>query len=143
MLDAQGSPVRASLLEEVDHAIGAPRERGYRVVLVGPVPEPGRPAPQTVMRRAWYEGQIPEIGIPRDAYDRRRAAALQWLARREDRGVSVVRPGQIFRGPERCPAIDSSGRVMFFDDRHLSAEGAARLSVAVLSAVEAEVLRGR
>jgi len=122
VLDTQGNPVKTSFLEEIDHTIGTLRERGYRVVLVGPVPEPGRPVPQTVMRRAWYEGQIPEISIPRDAYERRYAAVLQWLARWEDRGVSVVWPGQIFCGPERCPAIDSSGQVIFFDAHHLSAE---------------------
>jgi len=32
---------------------------------------------------------------------------------------------------------------MFFDDHHLSAEGAARLSGAILSAVKVEVLHGR
>ncbi|MBK9029868.1 MAG: acyltransferase [Myxococcales bacterium] len=109
---------------------------GKRVLVVYPIPTPPGRVP-TLLARAAMRGQAPTtIAIARAAYDaenRATIAALDQLVAQP--GIDAIRIADRLCDATRC-AVYADGRVLYFDDRHLSVTGAAFVMPLFRAAVE-------
>lgn len=106
--------------------VNALRAAHKKVVLVGPVPEIGRPVPQTLARLA-LAGDNRKIGPTLARYLRREKTVLplfHHLARRH--GVRAVYPGRFLCRSGRCK-VSKDGVPLYRDSHHLSVFGARLL----------------
>lgn len=109
---------------------------GKRVVIMLPVPELGRSIEQVVYRTEWQGDAV--VGVPRAYYEARNAAFFGKLNNSPilDR-VILVDPADFLCDAENCYAV-RDGKSLYYDDDHLSLEGAALLADAILAAIAAE-----
>ncbi|RMH46992.1 MAG: acyltransferase, partial [Alphaproteobacteria bacterium] len=116
----------AALEAGLTRAVAAARRAGARVVLVAGIPEPGFDVPNALARSLAF-GRPPPRGPDAAAHAARQQAAravLERLARMP--GVSLLDPAAILCRPD-C-AVAREGRPLYFDDDHLSLEGAALMA---------------
>lgn len=109
---------------------------GKRVFIVYPIPTPPGRAPM-LLARAAMRGRAPATAaIARGAYDaenRATIAALDELTARP--GIAAIRIADRLCDATRCP-LYADGRVLYFDDRHLSVAGATFVMPLFRAAVE-------
>jgi hypothetical protein len=97
---------------------------GKEVVIVGPVPEIGAQVPSALARSAWFARQA-AVGPSRPTFDERNRAALAALdAIDQGTPATVVYPHTALCDEVRC-RVEREGRVLYFDDNHLSRDGEA------------------
>lgn len=112
---------------------------GKQVVVVYPIPSPPGPVPSLLARRAMRGGAPTEVAIPRAAYDAESQAIVAALDRLTAQlGVIAVRPADRLCDATRC-ALSADGRVLYWDDRHLSVAGATYLAPLFAAVVAAAV----
>jgi peptidoglycan/LPS O-acetylase OafA/YrhL len=132
-----GEPMRLALGALTDNgaifaaalpaSVAAARATGAEVVLVGPVPELGFNAAVVYARALAYGRTLPE-GPARTDFLARQALPLATLARLAGgAGVRLLRLDGALCPGERC-RIAEGGRILYFDDDHLSLDGAEFLS---------------
>lgn len=107
-------------------AVAAMRAAGKRVIVLGPMPSPGRNVPTALSQGA-------DLTYPRDIYERANAEVLAWL-----RGLpadAFVYPADTFCGARRCSMVDPEGRAMLFDHTHVTVSAARHFVPAILKEV--------
>jgi hypothetical protein len=101
-------------------------DRGIRVVLIGPAPEIGWDVPRNLARRNAFDAVLPALPR-RDDFLVRQATVLSVLQEAAAMpNVQVLRPDVVFCA-EVC-AVERAGRVLYFDDNHLSIHGVTLLT---------------
>jgi peptidoglycan/LPS O-acetylase OafA/YrhL len=101
------------------------QDRGYKVVLVGPVPEHDVHVPKVLAARLWYGDPHPVLGVGRSLVDARHAAFVQWTRSRSEQ---VVWPWSSLCTATWCSAVSPEGRPLYFDDDHLTVLGAVPMA---------------
>ncbi|MEL6234607.1 MAG: SGNH hydrolase domain-containing protein, partial [Pseudomonadota bacterium] len=125
-LELAGHPGNAAAFREgLARSLAAIRAAGAQTILIGPVPEIGFDPPAR-MAQAWRFGAEPPVGPDRAAFLARQSGVLAAFTAQEAADVTVIRPDAVLCGPAQCQ-IAQDGRTLYFDDDHLSLEGAARL----------------
>jgi peptidoglycan/LPS O-acetylase OafA/YrhL len=107
---------------------------GRTITLVGPVPELPFNLP-AAMTRAAMRDRRQDFSLPYADFEQRQRsvfAALGELARRP--GVRVLYPHRLLCSPERCRTVDE-GRLLYFDDDHLSQHGVRAIAEILRSAL--------
>ena len=131
---AEGVPFSAPLADRKaailrDYAASLDRlvAAGKRIIVVGPVPEPGWDVPLEIVKRRWLDpdaGPLPSI--PVRIYEARHADVLRVFAPlRSNPAVVFVDPLAVFCDAS-CP-VEIDGEPLYYDDDHLSNHGAAML----------------
>jgi peptidoglycan/LPS O-acetylase OafA/YrhL len=109
--------------------VAALRDRGKRVVIVGPVALPGYNLASVAARDLAFRGDIrTPTAMSRAVYRAEYAnvlSAMDDLARTD--GVTLVRPDSLICDARACPFI-IDGRAVFADHGHFTARSAARLA---------------
>lgn len=130
---------QAAVIARMVGAAEALLERGLRVVLVYPIPEPGWNVIEELARRREAEGRPLDLSIPSAAYARRNAAILAAFDAIDSPRLFRVRPAETF-----CDTVVPGGCVqslgdqpLYLDDSHLNNFGARMLAPAIMAAVEA------
>ena len=109
----------AALIAALDDLIFRFRERGRRVVLIGPVAIPGWNLASEVGRKLAFGQPLDRpLAQPRIEFERRYAAVFDHFSGRQD--VTLARPDLIQCDAESCPFV-VDGRPLFSDDNHLAA----------------------
>ncbi len=124
--DAPGMNRHAIFARLLARTIDTLMRRGFKVVLVADVPEPGVAVPEAMARIARAGADI-DIRPTLDAYRAREFQVRQDfsdLARAFP--VNVLDPSPVFCDSQRC-AVAMEGRPLYFDDHHLSVFGALHL----------------
>ena len=113
------------------HSVQTLLAAGKRVVLVDPYPGYDYPVPAALAAR-WRRGSDPAgFGQGLDDYRAHNAAALAMLERLAPTGASRLDTAGLLCGSGRC-AVLAEGRPLYFDDNHLSMQGARLLAAALL-----------
>jgi len=124
-----GRRVRTALLQRaLNDTVNRLLSAGRHVIIVYPSPAARRDIPRYLLKRERLGWQIPQqLTIPRSAFD----AANQKLFALLDRLGEHPRLTRLYPARGLCPAdlagrclVVKSGRPLYFDDNHLSAEGA-------------------
>jgi peptidoglycan/LPS O-acetylase OafA/YrhL len=113
-------------------------QAGKRVLLLDPVPTYHYPIPAALAQR-WRRGADPaEQGQAVSQYEARQAASLALLQRlAADGQAKRVAVGELLcSGQPRCVVLDGD-HSLYFDDNHLSMQGAAKVAPAVMRMLEA------
>jgi peptidoglycan/LPS O-acetylase OafA/YrhL len=107
--------------------LSALRAAGREVVLIGPVPEVGKPVPQVLARMA-LSGSYRPIGPTLEKYRDREQAVLPLFqhAAATDEGVKAVFPARYLCADGRC-RVRQDGIPLYRDGHHLSVYGARLL----------------
>jgi len=120
------------------------REIGVkRILVIAPNPELTLSVPECLARAAKYKQSLDvRCGIPRLEADAHRAASLSWLKDAvEGTGARLIDPINALCDASTChPAANS--KALYFDDDHLSEEGAWQLFKAMKKELE-WVLHGK
>ncbi|MEM8741497.1 MAG: acyltransferase family protein [Pseudomonadota bacterium] len=126
-LELAGHPgIAAAFRAGLARSLAAIRAAGAETILIGPVPELGFDAPAR-MAQAWRFGADPPVGPAWAAFRARQAGVLEaFAALAAAADVTLVRPDALLCDATRC-LIEDQGRTLYFDDDHLSLDGAARL----------------
>ncbi len=138
LVDAQGHVLDnrdgQALIAGLDDLVGRLTAAGRRVVLIGPLAEPGWDVPSVRARELAF-GRPAAHGesIPRREFTARFGAAIGHFGDRSD--VTLVRPDLLQCPDERCYYV-LAGRSLFADSNHLSGEALSRFSGAFTAALE-------
>ncbi len=130
LVDAHGQALDnrdgRALVAGLDDLTGRLVAAGRRVILIGPLAEPGWDVPSVRARElAFGRPSSHADSIPREAFSGRFGSALQHFADRRD--VTLVRPDRLQCPDERCYYV-LEGRSLFADSNHLSSEALPRFS---------------
>jgi peptidoglycan/LPS O-acetylase OafA/YrhL len=113
---------------------------GKRVVLLGPVPEPGFDLPDRLGRDLWL-GIDPagHATYPEPAFADYAAAARSMLtdAARDLPGITILDPATLFCTPDELCRLTRDGIPLYFDANHLSLAGSALVVPPLAEAVRA------
>jgi peptidoglycan/LPS O-acetylase OafA/YrhL len=102
------------------------REAGKRIIVVGPVPEIGYDVPKALAVQQ-RNGAGRDIAPTLEEFMQRQAFVLPSLSRAAEAfGATLVLPHQVLCDVQHC-AIERDGRILYFDDHHLSLAGARLL----------------
>lgn len=113
----------------------------FNVVLVAPVPEMGWDVVTTTAKRAMLNGgRVSDLSVSYDSYQQRAGVILDLFSRLEA-DLDTVRVARIqddLCNPisERCFGV-LDGEILYFDDDHLSNEGARRVAPTIMRAINA------
>lgn len=137
MPDAQRTAALAGLLRgDLDRLVAA----GKRVVILGPIPEPGFDLPDRLGRDLWL-GLDPakDSQFPEPAFTDYAAAARDVLASaaKDLPGVTVLDLSGLFCTPGATCRLVRDGQPLFFDGNHLSLAGSALVVPPLADAVRA------
>lgn len=123
-IEENAAVLQRSLLRTIDRL----RALGKEVVVIGSVPEPGFDVPRTVAM-ALHAGLDAPRGIRREIVEARAGVADEFLAMILDNrdGVRMVSLWAAFCSDVWCAISDASGP-LFYDDDHLSFNGAVRIA---------------
>jgi peptidoglycan/LPS O-acetylase OafA/YrhL len=115
LLDNRNDAAFASALDDL---IDRLRRAGKRVVLIGPIAEPGWDVASTLSRELAF-GRPPErpTSLPAADFERRFGAVLRHFERRRD--IVVARPDKVQCPADRCYYI-LDGHSLFSDSNHLA-----------------------
>ena len=117
-------------------------DAGYRVVLVHPVPEAGWNVPDMAFKFAHFDGLAladMQLSTSTRVFSERIAAVETAFNVLQHTNLAHVRPGDVLCDsiyPDRCANI-VDGRILYYDDDHLSTAGAALISPRIVEAVHA------
>lgn len=107
---------------------------GFRVIVVGSVPEAGFDVPRTIALRRYHQTSVP-TGIPRDFVQSRAGKADALIDRvasaRQD--VTFLSIWEGFCSDTTCK-IEQDGKPLFYDGSHLSYYAAKRIAAPLLAA---------
>lgn len=142
MPDASRIAALTGLLRaDLDRLVAA----GKRVVILGPIPEPGFDLPDRLGRDLWL-GLDPNghTEYPEAAFADYAAAAQGMLAAatQDLREVAIVDPAPIFCTPGATCRVVRDGQPLFFDANHLSLAGSALVIPPLAEAVRAALVPG-
>lgn len=118
------------------------RATDRRVLILGPVPEPGLDVPLRVAKSALFFGLPPPLSLDRQShYDR--AGRTERLLDQLAEGDVAVRhvPLSSMLCEESCRLVDSDGIPIYSDDDHLTYSAAERYLATPLSGILAGLLR--
>ena len=123
-VDASGRGVGAvgwpRYLAALDQTIAGLERAGKRVVVVGPIPQPGYNLASIAGRELAFRGRVESpLAQSRGAYDARFGPAEVWLAGLATR-VTVVEPSALFCDKARCRYM-LEGKPAYSDEGHLAA----------------------
>jgi peptidoglycan/LPS O-acetylase OafA/YrhL len=108
-----------ALIAALDDLISRIRERGRRVVLIGPIAIPGWNLASEVSRKLAFGRPVDRpLALPRPEFEHQYAAVFNHFSGRQD--VTLVRPDLIQCNAESCPYV-IDGRPLFSDENHLAA----------------------
>ncbi|OLP61524.1 hypothetical protein BJF93_00920 [Xaviernesmea oryzae] len=140
-MGAQDDPERrARVLKAYLDDIRAYLDRGLNVVLIYPVPEAGWNVPDTVARMIMNGDPLPLITTSYARYVERNKAVIDAFDTLQHPRLRKVKAADAFcHQPlaDRCLNADGAGSMLYFDDNHISDQGAARLVPEVIEAVKA------
>ncbi len=127
------------LLAALDALIGELHRAGKRVILIGPIAEPGWPV-ASVMSRVLAFGGSGERPLfqPRAGFQRQFAAVFAHFQDRRD--IVFVRPDAVQCQGERCAYI-IGGHALFADSTHLAAAELRRFHAAFQTALRTALAR--
>lgn len=138
---AENDPARKTrVLDRYVSDIKAYLDLGIRVVLVYPIPEAGWNVPQRVAKAAIAGGTDLSFGTSYARYIERNGLVLAAFDAIDDPRLQRIKPASIFCNtmlPEQCVNSMGAGWIFYFDDDHLSSDGAALLVPEILRAVQA------
>jgi peptidoglycan/LPS O-acetylase OafA/YrhL len=118
--DAQGD----SYFVELGRVARALADARKRVVLIYPSPEYAVPVPVQLARAVHRGTPVEDVGMSRAAFEAQRAPVVRALdAIRTDPRIEKVDPAARLCDETRC-RVASGGHALYFDDDHLSVEGA-------------------
>jgi len=123
MVNSAGAPIGRVDARQVHLALQATiqtfLQAGKRVIVVGPIPNPGYNIASVVSREIAFRG-VPHSPLEqtRDAFDRRYSGAEPWLTRLSS-GATAIFPSKLFCDASRCRFL-VGGRPAYADDNHLS-----------------------
>jgi peptidoglycan/LPS O-acetylase OafA/YrhL len=131
------SPNRAALEPGLVRAAQALHTAGKRVVLLDPIPTYAYPVPSALAQLVW-RGQDPvEFGQTLGQYEEMQRETLEMLARVAKRtSAKRVVSAEALCPAGRCLVVDANGLAFYFDDNHLSMQGARQLAPFILRAVD-------
>ena len=139
LVDPAGRPLdnrdNQALLAGLDALIGVLRAAGRRVILIGPIDEPGWDVPSTLAREqafGWPESH--PTSQARAQFDARFGGAIAHFAQRSD--VYLLRPDLVQCPDSRCYYV-MGGRSLFADSNHLAEAELPRFREAFASALPA------
>ncbi len=116
--------VGASVFTGIGEVAGALADGGKHVVLVYPSPEYAYSVPVQLARAAHRGQDLATIGLARATFDALRAPFVRALdAIREDPRIGKVDPARRLCDQVRC-RVWADGHALYFDDDHLSVNGA-------------------
>ena len=112
-------------------------DAGEFVVIVGPTPEHPSSVPQETARRMWLQGDDrAPVSIATEAYDERHSQVMAMLDRLPHHPrLRRVGVRGVFCPGEMCLA-ELDGEPLYYDDDHLSVEGASLVAPLVLDAID-------
>lgn len=103
------------------------------LLIIGPIPEAGWNVPNTYARFVQWRGAT-DLSTSRAAFDRRHTDTFTILNEFETAGQQVLYPHRILCNAERCMnAVDET--IYYFDDDHLSNEGARLMLPSIIEAL--------
>lgn len=114
-------------------AVRAIRAAGKRVIVIGPVPNYANDVPRTVALAWQAQPGTATDGVETSTFLARNQLAMSRLARLESEGVTVIYPHRLLCR-ETCDVV-RDGKVLYFDDHHLSVAGSRILAPAVAAAI--------
>ncbi len=116
--------VEAALTDVVDRLVAS----GRQVVLIGPVPEVGRPLPLDTARRALMGLEMP-AALPAAIFKARGGRSEAILMRIAGRSPQVryLPMSDLFCDAEQCSAHAQDGTPLYYDDDHLTRTAAETL----------------
>jgi hypothetical protein len=128
-LPSAGATNEAVFGAALERTVAALSRAGKEVVILGPVPEVGRPVPWTLALAAW-RGRDVDIRPGLADFDERNRIAVSTLAGLGERGLAtVVFPHlALCEGEEGRCRVESGGRTLYTDDNHLTRRGAGLLA---------------
>lgn len=138
--DREGRAVSSeTVVRKLDELVEELRGAGKQIILITPTPAFEWDLGSAVTRTTWHDRK-PLPGLSREDYSIYAASArhhLQEIAKKH--GVDLIDAGLLFcpDGAIACPISDARGRLVTFDEDHLSAVGADLLSRAVLEVISA------
>jgi hypothetical protein len=106
-------------------------------VLLDPIPTYAYPVPSALAQLVW-RGQDPvEFGQTLGQYEEMQRETLEMLARVAKRtSAKRVVSAEALCPAGRCLVVDANGLAFYFDDNHLSMQGARQLAPFILRAVD-------
>jgi peptidoglycan/LPS O-acetylase OafA/YrhL len=133
---------RDALVARFQHGVETYLQSGYKVVLVHPVPEAGWNVPKMAFKLTHFQGRsLDDIALStsHQRFRERNLAVISAFRELNADNLIQVRPAEalcdtLIAG--RCANI-AEGRVLYYDDDHLSTAGAGLVVPSILSAVEA------
>jgi peptidoglycan/LPS O-acetylase OafA/YrhL len=113
---------------------------GKSVILVDPVPELGWHVPDTLFKKAAF-GQHTAVSLSYASYRTRHRAVLAAFDALRDPQVQVVQPATLLCDPAgRAVCVsEQGGRVLYFDDDHLTLSGAQPVAEQVNALIAQDV----
>jgi peptidoglycan/LPS O-acetylase OafA/YrhL len=123
LVDARGNVLDnrndVALAAGLDDLIGRLERAGKRVILIGPIAEPGYDVASDLSRAlAFGHPVLPPASMPLDQFQRALGPIIDHFAARPD--ITFVRMDQIQCASGRCDYL-IGGRSLFSDDNHLAA----------------------
>lgn len=119
------------ILDDVSAVMFRLVKEGYRVIVVGPVPQQDLDVPRALARAAWrgevVDGATARLkgwGVSRAEVEARYADLDVWVDYWEKIGVEVVWPLDAACPDLWCPAVGPGGEPLYVDSHHLSPLGA-------------------
>ncbi|MEO1035308.1 MAG: acyltransferase family protein [Pseudomonadota bacterium] len=132
--DADAEQRRLAILRAYEAAIVDLEVRGIRTIIVGPIPEHAWDVPTQLAKQRWLDPTRPELAaLPNEVYEQRHATFGEMLAAMAERAsVNVIDPYPVFcrEAPAGCASV-RQGSVLYYDDDHLSNDGASLLVAAM------------
>jgi hypothetical protein len=110
----------------IDRTVQQLRQAGKRVVLVYPYPTAPANVPELLARTQLTQGDYRKAGFPRSQYESGNRIALAALDSIRGPGIEHVVPAQMLCPGSTCE-LQANGDVLYFDNNHLTIEGARYL----------------
>lgn len=128
--------VHQAFAEALPRTVQALRRIGKRVILVYPIPETGYFIPSTIGRKLLHGERAESFTRPRAYFDRRQAFVTHLLdSIPSGPDLARVYPSQLLCDAQSC-RVFADGTPLYYDDDHLSIEGARMLAPAFVRALD-------
>jgi peptidoglycan/LPS O-acetylase OafA/YrhL len=129
-------PQRAAFAAGLAASVQALRHAGKQVLLLEPVPTYAFPVPAALAQSTLRGRSLADLGQSLEDYRTRQVGALALVQNLQRQSGSTTLAVTERLCNRQCLVIDEQGRVLYFDDNHLSMAGAARVAPAVLPLLE-------
>jgi peptidoglycan/LPS O-acetylase OafA/YrhL len=120
-------PPTAEIKDSLHMTVRAIMNSGARAYLLKDVPEPGFDVPRIASLTALRGSDFEPLGITKEKHQQSNAALEQTFEQLARMGATVLDPADLFLNSRGIYGVIKNDEVLYFDNNHLTSEGAALL----------------